>query len=173
MNKGKIDNCTLREATYQDAKMLLDWRNDPETRAASFDTREIRFEDHMRWYEKALADPSALMYIMEDDGEAVGQIRLNVEVEDTDGKWNSYSNEVRDSSKTRARISYSVAPGFRGRGYGSKLLALVEEQAKLDARTSTLYGEVRTDNIASQKAFLKNGYLETIGPEENTYTKQI
>ena len=42
----------LREATIQDADLLLEWRNDPETRNASHNTGEVQREDHISWLTK-------------------------------------------------------------------------------------------------------------------------
>ena len=40
---------TVRLAKVSDAKSLFDWRNDPNIRAASEQTKPLIWEDHIRW----------------------------------------------------------------------------------------------------------------------------
>ena len=50
----EINTMILRKATIDDAMDILTWRNDPLTRAASFNKEEIDPDSHMNWFRKNL-----------------------------------------------------------------------------------------------------------------------
>ena len=54
----------LRNATIEDAQDVFNWRNDPDTRANSFNKDEIDLESHMLWFGKRLGRENTLMYIL-------------------------------------------------------------------------------------------------------------
>ena len=69
-------------------------------------------------------------------------------------------------SKAGGHIGYGIAPQYRGKGYGKKLLRLLLIEAKkigLEKVPITIH----TDNIASQKVAFANGGLIT----ERTYER--
>ena len=130
----------LREAEQMDIGLLFTWANDPAVRLNSFTTDPIPYEDHRKWFEHIMADDKVLQYIMMDDENPVGQIRLNIE---------------NDS----AEIGYSIAAAYRGRGYGRKILQLiVDEVKKHHPEIKTLIAKVKPDNKASKKLFESEGY---------------
>lgn len=94
---------TLRPATADDAKRLFDWRNDPETRASSGDTREIGWVEHVAWLDRTLTNTARRLYIGEADGRAIGTVRADR----ADGGW---------------ELSWTVAPEARGRGFGRTMV---------------------------------------------------
>ncbi len=51
------ETITLRRATIKDADILLEWRNDPETRKASHNTAEVQRSDHVSWLSRTLGNP--------------------------------------------------------------------------------------------------------------------
>ena len=156
-------NLVLRPAApdEQDARLLYEWRTDPETRRNSFQTEMFPYEEHLAWFQKMMQDPQRHQYILMAEGEdgqlsPAGQLRLDVISEDT------------------AEISYGIAGEFRRRGLGTRLLAMAEEAATRDLpRIRELLGEVLKDNPASQRAFLKNGYTETVEEYCLVYRKAL
>ena len=50
----KISIINLRLLTIQDADLLLEWRNDPETRKASQNTDKIQRNEHLSWLKNSL-----------------------------------------------------------------------------------------------------------------------
>ena len=46
----------LREATIEDARMLLDWRNDELTRSVSLGSEKIPWDGHLAWFKRVFAD---------------------------------------------------------------------------------------------------------------------
>ena len=141
----------LRIAQISDAKMILEWRNDPDTRNNSFSRELISNEDHVKWLEKKLLEDSCRLYICCDGQENVGQIRIDVR-------------------ENIGEVSYMVAPECRGKGYGTKILELAENEAK---DLNTLIGFVKKSNIASAKCFEKNGYVKFETPEILCFVKNV
>lgn len=137
----------LRQVDKNDAELLYIWRNDAEVRKNSFSEERIEFQTHLNWLGKTLKRKDVLFYILVEDGNNIGQIRLNIE------------NGI-------GIISYSIDNMYRNDGYGTKMLQLVEETIqKENLDLSGLQGLVKTSNIGSQKAFEKMGYIK----EESDY----
>lgn len=145
----------LREATIEDAEDVLRWRNDPKTRENSFNKEMIDLKSHLSWFEKKLKQKDCLMFIMMDDGQKVGNIRLDV----TEGV---------------GEISYMIAPEYRGKGYGRKILILLEAKLNdLGADVKTLTAFVLKDNIASMRCFMDNGYTGEDAGDSFCYSKTL
>jgi RimJ/RimL family protein N-acetyltransferase len=96
-----------------------------------------------------MADKDVLQLIMCDDGEPVGQIRLNIEAD-------------------KAIIGYSVAPDKRRMGYGVEMLKLLIERVS-NTDIKTLIGRVKYENRASSRAFEKCGFDKVEEPEYIEY----
>lgn len=134
-------NLFLRPATQADAQLLFAWANESEVRAQSFQEAPIAWETHCAWLAGVLAEPTARLYIMLEDTEPVGQVRLQ---QQPSGAW---------------RISYSIERSHRGQGYGKAILALLENKLCEDQADLVLAGEVKLGNVASQKVFESLGYV--------------
>lgn len=123
----KNDAIRLRPATLQDAEMLLEWRNDPETRNASHNTAEIQREEHISWLTKTLNNLSRRLFIAEENGLPVGTARVD------------FSNGVYE-------LSWTVAPNARGRGVAKRMVSLLASQISEPIRA-----EVKSGNLASAR----------------------
>ncbi|WP_029231888.1 GNAT family N-acetyltransferase [Butyrivibrio sp. VCB2006] len=140
----------LRRATMDDALDVLVWRNDETTRQNSFTQDLISQEDHLKWFKRKLEDENCIMYILE-DGTSVGSIRLDV-------------------TDNIGEISYMIAPDKRGKGYGKKILKLVEQTSEA-GEIKSLVGFVNESNPASAKCFESNGYVKLIANNIYCYIK--
>lgn len=130
----------LRKAENGDMDLLFKWANDPVVRSNSFNTDPIPYENHVKWFNKMMEDPSVLQFILMEDDIPVGQIRLNVE-----------GNE--------AEIGYSIGSEFRGKGYGHEILKLVVDEVKERyTEIESLIAKVKPENVASNKLFESDGY---------------
>lgn len=130
----------LRKATEGDLMLVFEWANDPEVRRNSFQTAPIALEDHKKWYDLKMKSDNSLFYIMMCNHIPAGQIRLELE-----GK--------------RALVNYSIAKSFRGKGLARKMLSLAENELKRSyPYIEKLVAEVKEDNVASQRAFVREGY---------------
>ncbi len=145
----------LRAVRQSDALTLLEWANDPATRRNSLNSGTIELAAHLEWLAQKLADPECAMYILTD-----GENDLGVGRADLCGE--------------RALLSYTVAPRFRGRGYGNELIRLLGGNAAAALpRAKKLVAKVRADNTASARIFEKNGYALTADGEVLRFEKEI
>ncbi len=134
----------LRPATENDEGLLLEWRNEPETRRQSLQQAPVSPEQHRRWFRDRLARPSECrIYIAEIEGSPAGQARIDV------------------TGKGRGEISVAVAAGFRGSGLGPTLIAKATERAAADLGAGSVTAVVKKENIASLRAFRAAGYGES------------
>lgn len=130
----------LREAQLSDKDMLFKWANDPNVRRNSFNSEPIKYEDHENWFDHILDDENVIQFILMDETYPVGQIRLNLENEN-------------------AEIGYSIAAEYRGKGYGRKLLQMIEKRVQSEyPRTRVLVAKVKLENMASRKLLESEGY---------------
>lgn len=130
---------TFRKATEKDSEMLLRWRNDIETRTTSLQMEMVKPEEHEAWLEKTLRNPNRLLWIVEEDGQAMGTMRVDT----LDGQ-NGYE------------LSWTVAPEFRGRGLGKRMLM----QAVDNYKGVPLKAVIKKNNIASIKMAQAAGFKE-------------
>jgi len=125
------DPLRLRPATVLDSGRLLEWRNDPRTRAASREPRSIGLEEHIRWLERALQDPDQEILIAEEEGEPVGMVRA---------EW---------EGETR-KLSWTVAPQARGRGVGRSMVKMMVERIRGPVRVEVKKGNVAFSRMAER-----------------------
>jgi len=139
----------LRRANMNDSKMLLDWRNDPQIRANSFNSNKITLEEHCAWFERKLMDKHCIFWIAEDSNhEPVGQIRF-------------------DREDDKAVISVSVAPSMMNMGIGTAMtrlgcVNLGKQWTKIQA-----VALVKKDNPASAVMFQHAGFTLDTTPTDD------
>lgn len=131
-------NVILRPVTLADLELIYEWANDPVTRLNSINQNTITLEEHKKWFNAKLDNSDVHMYILEDMGKPVGQVRIDV-------------------ANNAGEISYSIAPNHRGRGYGKSIIALAEKEAQ-SIPIKELEAVVKKDNVPSQQVFIKNGW---------------
>ncbi len=130
----------LREATLEDIDLIFRWANDPIVRKNSFNSNPILYDNHVAWYHRMMEDDSVLQFVLMEDDEPVGQIRLTVE-------------------KDEAEIGYSIALNHRGKGYGHRILQLTEEEMKKHhPEIKRLIAKVKPENEASNRLFQSEDY---------------
>lgn len=132
----------MRRATIDDMLLYFEWVNDPDVRQNSFNQTPITLEEHKQWFQKKLSSPSSYLFVLECQGQPAGQIRFD-EVEE--GVF---------------EIGFSIDMKYRGFGLGKHILSQsIQELKKNIIFPCTIYGLVKSDNVASTKAFLKAGFL--------------
>jgi RimJ/RimL family protein N-acetyltransferase len=134
----------LRPATPADAARLLEWRNDPDVVRFSVSRRRVAASEHAAWLASRLADPHQRLWIAEEAGEPVGQVRVDLD----------------DGAGT---VSIAVAPAHRGRGIGSNMLRALLAEIEPDADVRDLLALVHPENAASLRAFESVGFRDTGG----------
>lgn len=130
----------LRRARPGDEALVLRWRNEPTTRAASLSTGEIAPEQHHAWFSSKLAATDCVLFIIEEDGTPVGQLRLD------------------RVSPDSAEVSIGLAPEARGRGLGREALRHAVREAQRLLAVKYLKALVKPDNASSLAAFAAAGF---------------
>ena len=137
----------VRRVEESDRRQVWEWANEPATRASSFTTDPIAWDDHVAWFDDKLRDPSVLFFIaVGRDDDPIGQVRF----------------ERRDGE---AEISVGVVPTQRGKGLGGVVVAAGTRQAFRDwPALERIVGRIRPENRASIQAFDRAGYVpEAVG----------
>ena len=132
----------LRRVKETDMKLLFDWRNNELVRKNSFCMDPVEWNEHVKWFNTTLVKSSVLVFILICKEQEGGQIRVDLELDNT------------------AIINYSIAEKYRGFGYGKQILHLAETE--LYERFKNKYmlkALVKENNISSQVAFERLGYI--------------
>lgn len=138
----------LRQVRPEDRRLLWEWANDTDVRAASFSPEPILWETHVAWFEEkmhAAAEPrptSIILIAEDDDGAAIGQIRFDAR---PDSGWDT---------------DVTVAKAMRGRRLASELIRLGFETIAAQDSNKQVHAFVKPANIASIKAFERAGFRQ-------------
>lgn len=133
MTSPSTNQITLRPASSDDWKLLLEWRNDPATLSASRDTSIVDETAHKQWLRGCLKNKSRQLLIAELDGVAVGTVRL-------------------DNDET-CEVSWTVAPHARGKGIGRQIVSMAVATVNIPMKAVA-----RVENIGSQKIAQAAGF---------------
>lgn len=128
-----MDDWILREATWKDCHCVWQWKNDPDALAVSLSSQPVPWEEHQIWFKKKLESLNSVLFIGEIDSQSFGVVRVD-----------------------KQRVSINLAPEFRGKGLGYKLLSRVLK------RYGDLEAEVKKDHHPSLKLFQSLGF-EVVG----------
>ncbi len=120
----------LRHANAADRDLLLNWRNDPDTRRNSHTITPLTLEDHAQWLSKSLVTPSRRLFIAEDSGVPVGSVRA-------------------DFAADYCELSWTVAPEARNKGFGKKMVRIAAE--KIGGRITAQIKEGNEASVAIAK----------------------
>jgi L-amino acid N-acyltransferase YncA len=131
----------LRPMTVSDLEAVLKIRNHPRIREVSISTREIKMEDHTRWFH----DVKAFRFVFTVDDSLVGVAIVHEPVE---GKkiyeWSFYLNQSETSQ-----------------GFSTIMLsALLYELKSMLPPGSTIEGKVKLGNYRSDKIHEKFGFKQ-------------
>lgn len=133
----------LRDACEGDCVLVYKWANDPDSRAASFSTDPIAWEEHIQWFGRKLTDLDCILFIALDrEGSPLGQVRFEIEGSDCD-----------------AVISTSIDSNFRGRGMGSLIILRATEELFKRRPISRINAFIKPKNWVSIRSFEKAGFI--------------
>jgi RimJ/RimL family protein N-acetyltransferase len=118
-----------------DCKLLFEWAINEDSRENSLKPDPIRWEDHIVWFEGKLDNPFCKMFILEEGGHPIGQIRYDK----TEKNW---------------EIDFYIDKKFRGLGFGKRIVEL--SRAKVPGPIVAI---VKEENISSCKVFEKLGFV--------------
>jgi RimJ/RimL family protein N-acetyltransferase len=152
-----MNELSLRLAGIKDCKLIWRWANDPEVRKNAYNSDPIPWQDHKEWFECKVNSSSSVIYIAEIESKPVGQIRFEIE-------------------QSVAAVDVSVSKRMRGEGYGTMIISQGTKKVLEDLKVERIDAFVKTDNVASRKAFERAGYTveeETIKKGEESYRLSI
>jgi len=137
----------LLPRTQEAARMVMEWRNDEETRRNSFNQSEKNWPEF--WYEYSTGYfsesqlPGYFVRVGGNNGERVAIVGMQ-RIEAINGLQT-------------AAISINLAPGRRSQGLGTMILKAVQSHARA-AGIHLLLAEIHSTNKASIKAFTRAGF---------------
>lgn len=134
------DTLRLRNATMDDAEILLSWRNDEATRRASRNQTPVGYEEHTQWLNNALENDRRTILIAELDGIPAATVRLD------------------KSADEHTELSWTVSPDMRGLGLGKRCV-----KKALENLEGPIVAYVKPENIASQKIAEAVGLIKVDG----------
>lgn len=137
----------LRPVDEHDAELLFAWSNDPVTRASSFSSADISWEDHNVWLRARLESSSSFSYIASDrGGREVGLIRF-------------------DRPSKNVEVGVTVAPSQRGQGWGGALVLAGCRRLRQDSGPVRVEARIKPGNVASVRAFVDADFDPIVGEE--------
>ena len=140
MPKSLSNKVTLRPAEFRDCRPLWEWRNEQDTREASFNTKYIPFDEHERWFTRKLSDPHMRIFIAVDSqGSEIGYVRFDI-------------------SEGQAEISVSIDTNERGKGYGVVVIKNGSDHLLMTKPVERIVAHIKTNNPTSAIAFERAGF---------------
>ncbi len=141
--KMTVPAVRLRHVKNEDINDLFKWRNHPDIRRNSFNTKPITWTEHENWFKKKSIDPNVKIYIAYYGINKIGSIRFEVK------------GDV-------IKINVMLNPDCLGKGFGAETIRLGTKKYISDKRPEKpLIAEIKPDNTASIKAFQKTGFKES------------
>lgn len=125
------------------AKIIMNWRNDPETLDASYDDQPKQWPlFYSEFLQKYFTLPNLPPLFVLREGKRVAFIRFRSEP---------------TPFLRKCEISLNVDPQLRGKGIGYQSLLLAKEWV-FNQGYDAIYAEIKQNNVTSQKLFEKAGY---------------
>ncbi len=153
-----MERLVYEKVNRQHIDIIYQWANDKTTRANAFHTEEIPYDDHVKWFNKKLRQDNLHFYIAKCKDVYVGQLRL-------------------DAENDELIISYSVAPEYRGNGFGAEILkyavCIFEEEVCGGSSYNKLVGLVKHQNEASMRCFERLGFTKIFLEDYVRYEKNM
>ena len=81
LNEFYRQNSVFRSIKKEDCFKIFEIANDADVRKYSFNSDKIPIDDHKIWFNNVLNDDSVKFYVLEYDGDLIGQLRLDFDEE--------------------------------------------------------------------------------------------
>jgi L-amino acid N-acyltransferase YncA len=130
---------TLRRATAADCERIWNWSTAVDGGARSKLSNMVAFAEHVRWFERRLADASDPIWVIETLSGPVGVIRLDTVVNGL------------------ARLSIALAATSRGHGLGRRAITEVCQRWG-----RPIFAEILSDNLVSRACFEACGFRSVV-----------
>ena len=127
----------IRKASIKDAIFFYELRNEKSARNNFFNKKNIKYNDHLKWYKKKIKNKNAIFLVaLINNSEKIGTVRYETE-------------------KIFTNIAINISKKFRNLGYGSKIIKNSEKFLK---KKLIIISRIKNNNKASIKIFTKNNY---------------
>jgi len=132
---------TFRLASIKDVDIFYEWTNEADVRKQSYNSEEIKFSDHKKWFEEKISDSSCNLLVFQDsEGESVGQVR------------------IQKGKNREAVIGISIDKNHRGKKYAIQMLESASAYFFKLHPDFIINAYIKEENISSKKAFENAGY---------------
>ncbi|MEW6011593.1 MAG: UDP-2,4-diacetamido-2,4,6-trideoxy-beta-L-altropyranose hydrolase [Euryarchaeota archaeon] len=140
LNKYHAQNMTLRTAELADIHDVFELSNENDVRKNSFNSDQIKLEDHEKWFKNKIEDSDNIFLIIKSSKDFLGQVRFDLE-------------------ENNASISVSISKNFRELGLGSNILEKSIEYLKVNAaHIKIIKAYIKESNQKSVSLFEKMGF---------------
>lgn len=137
-----MQNLKIRKANKNDIMKYFEWVNDQNVRVSSYNSELITWQRHQKWFIEKINDPKFCFYILQNsENQSIGQVRFE------------------QISENNSLISVSIAPEFRGFGYGQKILKMTTSVFLKNNPGNKIHAYIKVNNISSKKIFEKAGFI--------------
>jgi UDP-2,4-diacetamido-2,4,6-trideoxy-beta-L-altropyranose hydrolase len=137
-----MSNIIIRNANLNDTKKYHEWVNDPSVRELSYDSKEISWEQHEKWFAEKIVDTDYVFYVFQNlNNDFLGQVRFQ------------------RLDEVNYLVSISVGSEYRGLGYGSKFLEMACDKFFFKNPDKVINAFIKEENLASKYIFEKAGFL--------------
>ena len=127
----------------EDLGLVFEWRNSDKIVSLSSSQIEVSWEDHSSWINSSINNPSRKVYLIDVDGQKIGQVRFE--------KKNELSN--------MCDVSIYIVDPFSKQGFGKEALKAGCEKILLEWKNLTqIWAFIRKENIYSQNFFQKSNF---------------
>ena len=135
----------------KDWDLLLDWRNDPSTKMMSIVNKKISKTEHYNFLKSIISNKYINQFIFVHNNYYVGTIKAD------------------NSKKNFTKLSYTINPNFRRKGYGSLMMSMF-----LFDKKGVFLCEIKELNIGSIR-MCESNHFKFKSKKENilTYEKVI
>ncbi|MBZ9709913.1 GNAT family N-acetyltransferase [Mesorhizobium sp. ESP7-2] len=135
----------LRLVEERDLRTILDWRNRDEARVWFKNSDKIDLAAHIAWYNSYLRKQNDLFFLVQADGQPVGQCAIY---------------DI-DKDAKRAEVGrFLVAPEMAGKGYIRRSCAEIVRFGTQFLRLSYLFLDVMEQNTKAIRLYTRQGFLE-------------
>ena len=134
---------SIRQAAACDAELLFKWLNSPDSLAGKLLTSEpVKWVSHKRWFEDRLDSLNVHIWIIEENGTAIGQVRF----EFSDGAY---------------LVDIFLISEARKKGHATKAMQKCIACLQGFVKSATmLRADVKSSNLSSIKLFEDLGFLQ-------------
>lgn len=135
------NDISLRAAGIEDCRDLFKWRNRPEIRKYFFDSEEVDYDSHEKWFREKIKNPGTKIYIAVKGDRKIGVIRFEFLNNDT------------------VTVSVNLNSEYFYRGLGKKIIIVGTNKFMSEsAGKYRVLARIKKENTHSIGAFSNAGY---------------